>query len=206
MGNLPSATFAGIEGVDGFFPKRSGQLLQGGRLLAAQKYGGVHIADDGVGVVLVDCLELGLGLQHQTAGNLTGADGCHQLFKPWDLTDVRSLVDQAADMNGEPSAVNIVRFLAEKVEKLGVAQGNEEIEGIVGIRHDDEQGRLAISQGVQLQLVIGGQVTQLLNIEGSQPRTAGNQDRLCCFASDVLSRTFSSYMVKKTKEMLETAT
>ena len=61
---------------------------------------------------------------------------------------------------------------------------------IVGIRHDDEQGRLAISQGVQLQLVIGGQVTQLLNIKGGQPCAAGNQDGFCCFARDELSRTF----------------
>ena len=174
MGNLPAPALTRVEGVDCFFPKRSGQLLQGGRLLAAQKNGGVHVADDGVGIVLVDCFELGLGLQHQTAGNLTGTDGCHQLFKPWDLPDVCRLVNEAADMNRKPAAVNIVRFLAEEVEKLGVAQGNEEIEGIVGIRHDDEQGGLAISQGVQLQLVIGCQVTQLLNIKGSQPRTAGN--------------------------------
>ena len=116
MGNLPSATFAGIEGVDGFFPKRSGQLLQGGRLLAAQKYGGVHIADDGVGVVLVDCLELGLGLQHQTAGNLTGADGCHQLFQPGNLPNIRRFVNETADMNGKPAAVNIVRLFTQQIE------------------------------------------------------------------------------------------
>ena len=174
MGNLPPPALSRVEGIDCFFSQCGGQLLQGGRLFAAQKNGGVHVADDGVGIVLVDCLELGLCLQHQTAGNLTGADGCHQLFKPWNLSDVRRLVNQAADMDGKPAAVNIVGFLAEEVEKLGVAQRNEEIEGIVGIRHDDEKGRLAISQGVQFQLVIGGQVTQLLNIKGSQPCAAGN--------------------------------
>ena len=93
-------------------------------------------------------------------------------------------------MDGKPSVVNVICFVAEKVEELGIHDRHDEIEGVIGIGNDDEQGRLAISQGVQLQLVIGGQVTQLLNIEGSQPRTAGNQDRLCCFARDELSRTF----------------
>ena len=186
MGNLPPTALSRVERINRFFPQRGGQLLQGGRLLAAQKDGGVHVSDDGVGIVLVDCLELGLGLQHQAAGNLTGADGCHQLFKPWNLTNVCRLVNETSDMDGKPAAVYIVRLFAQQIEQLGVAQGNEEIEGIVGIRHDDEQGRLAISQGVQLQLVIGGQVTQLLNIKGGQTCAAGNQDGFCCFASDVL--------------------
>ena len=96
-------------------------------------------------------------------------------------------------MDGKPAAVHIVRLFTQQIEQLGVAQGNEEIEGIVGVRHDDEQSSLAISQGVQFQLVIGGQVPQLLNIKRSQPCAAGNQDGFCCFASDVLSRTFSSF-------------
>ena len=77
-------------------------------------------------------------------------------------------------MNGKPAAVHIVRLFTQQIEQLGVAKGNEEVEGIVGIRHDDEQSSLAITQGVQLQLVIGGQVTQLLNVKGSQPCAAGN--------------------------------
>ena len=190
MGNLPPTALSRVERINRFFPQRGGQLLQGGRLLAAQKNGGVHVADDGVGVVLIDCFELGLGLQHQTAGNLTGADGCHQLFQPGNLPDVCCLVNETADMDGKPAAVHIVCLFTQQIEQLGVAQGDKEIEGIVGIRHDDEQRCLAISQRVQLQLVIGSQVTQFLNVKGGQPRAAANQNRLSCFASNKMSIVF----------------
>ena len=93
-------------------------------------------------------------------------------------------------MNRKPAAVNIICLFTQQIEQLSVAQGNEEIESIIGIRHDDEQGGLAISQRVQLQLVIGGQVTQLLNVKGGQPCAAGDQDGLRCFARNELSRTF----------------
>ena len=54
--------------------------------------------------------------------------------------------------------------------------------GIVGVAHNDEQGGLAITQGVQLQLVISGQITQFLDVEGSQPCAAGNEDGFCRLA------------------------
>ena len=73
---------------------------------------------------------------------------------------------------------------------IAIAHGNEEVKGIVGVAHNDEQGGLTITQGVQLQLIIGGQITQLLDVEGCQPCAAGNEDGFCRFASDVLSRTF----------------
>ena len=57
-------------------------------------------------------------------------------------------------MNGQLAAVHIVRFVAQKVEKLGVDHRNQEIERRIGIRHDEEQSRFLIAQRVQLQLVI----------------------------------------------------
>ena len=115
MGNLPPTALPGVHDINRFFPQCCRQFLQGGRLFAAQKNGGVHVADDGIGIVLVDCLELGLGLQHQTAGNLTGADGCHQLFKPGNLSNVRRLVDQTADMDGKSAAVHIIRLFTQQI-------------------------------------------------------------------------------------------
>ena len=56
VGHLPSTALAGVEGVDGLFPQRLIQLLQRAGLLAAQKDGAVAVADDGVGVVLVQRL------------------------------------------------------------------------------------------------------------------------------------------------------
>ena len=79
-------------------------------------------------------------------------------------------------MDGQPSVVLVIRLLAEQVEELGVDQGDQEVEGAVGVRHNEEQRRLPVSQGVQLQLVIGRDVPQFLNVKGRQSGTAGNQD------------------------------
>ena len=85
-------------------------------------------------------------------------------------------------MDGQPTAVHIVGLFAQKIEKLGVGHAYEKIKTVVGVAHDEKHGRLAVSQGVQLQFVIGSQLPQLLNIKGSQSRTAAHQDRLRGFA------------------------
>ena len=95
-------------------------------------------------------------------------------------------------MDGKPSVVNIICFVAEKVEELGVHDCHDEIEGVIGIGNDDEQRRLPVSDGVQLHLVVAHQLPQLCDVEGRKPCAAGNQDRLGGFARDEKSRTFSS--------------
>ena len=132
------------------------------------------MADDGVGVVLVNGFQLGLGLQHQAGGNLTGADSCYQLFQLRDLADVGALVNEAAHVDRKPAAIHIVCLFAQKIEQLGIDQRDQKIEGIIRVAHNEKQCCFPISQHVQLQLVIGCQVTQLLNIKGSQPCAAGN--------------------------------
>ncbi len=89
-------------------------------------------------------------------------------------------------MDWEPAAIHIVGFFAEQVEKLGIAHGNKEVEAIVSITHDEEQGSFPVSQSVQLQLIIGRDLTQLCNVEYRKARTTGNQDRLGCFSSGQL--------------------
>ena len=93
-------------------------------------------------------------------------------------------------MNRQTTSIYIICFLAEQVEQLGIDHGNQEIKGAVRIRHDKEQSRFLVAQGIQLQLVIGSYITDFLNIKRGKSRTAGNQDGLCCFARDKLSRTF----------------
>ena len=85
-------------------------------------------------------------------------------------------------MDGEPSAVHVVGLFAQQVEQLAVNHGDKEVEGAVGVAHDEKQRRFPVAQGVQLQLVVHGDFPQLLNIEGRKARTAGNIDRLGCFA------------------------
>jgi hypothetical protein len=72
--------------------------------------------------------------------------------------------------------IHVVRFLTQQIEKLRVAKGYEEVKGIICIGHDDEQRGFLVAQRVELQLVIGRQIAQLLDIKGGKPRTAGDQD------------------------------
>ena len=182
VGSLPPPALAGVVGVDSLFPKHGFQLLQRGRLFAAQEDGGIHVADDGIGVVLVDSFELGLCLQHQAGGNLTASDGGNQLFQPRDLSNIGGLVNEAPHMDRQPPAVHIVRFFAEQIEQLGVAHGDQEVKAIVRVAHNQEQGGFPVSQGIQLQLVVGRDLPQLRDVEHGKARTAGNQDGFCGFA------------------------
>lgn len=95
-----------------------------------------------------------------------------------------------ANMDGKPSVVDIIRLVAEKVEKLGVHDRHDEVEGIVGVGEDDEQRRLADSNAIQLHLVIAHQLPQLRDVKWGKPCAAANQDRLGSFARNELSRTF----------------
>ena len=83
-----------------------------------------HNSQNGIGIVLVDCLDLALGLQDQAGGDLPVADRGNELFKVWDLPDVGELVNEAPHMDRQPSAVLVICLLAEQVEELGVDEGN----------------------------------------------------------------------------------
>ena len=124
VGQLPPPALAGVERVDGLLAQGSRQLLEGGGLRSAQEQPCVHIADDGVGVVLIEGFQLGLCLEKQAGGNLTASDGCHQFLQPGDLSDVGRLVDEAAHMDRKPPAVHVIGFLAQQVEKLGIGHAD----------------------------------------------------------------------------------
>ena len=90
----------------------------------------------------------------------------------------------------KPAAVLIIRLIAQKVEKLGVHDGDHKIEGIVCIADNDEHRCPSLSQHIQFQFIIGHQVAQFLDVEGGQSGTTGNKDGFRCFARNELSRTF----------------
>ena len=156
----------GVECVDGFLAQHFRQVFQSGRLAAAEENLTVHVAHDGICVVLVDGFQLASRLQNKAGGDLTAADGSHQLFQIGDLPDVGALVDEAPHMDGQLSAVHIICLVAQQIEKLGVDHADEEVEGAVRIAHDEEQCRFLIAQRVQLQLIVHSEVTQLLDVEG----------------------------------------
>lgn len=190
MGGLSATALSGVVGVDSFLTQHGSQLLEGGWLLTAQEDGSIHVADDGIRIVLIDRLELTLRLQHQTGGDLTASDGCHQLFQLRDLADIGALVNETAHMDWEPAAIHIVGFFAEQIKQLGVAHRDQEVKAVICITHNEEQGSFPVSQSVQFQLIIGRDFTQLCDVEYSKARTTGNQDRLGCFSRNELSRTF----------------
>ena len=177
-----TARVRSVKRINRFFSQNFGQVFQGSRLTAAQKNLRIHVAHDGVRIVLVDGFQLTSRLQNKAGGDLTATNGRHQLFQIGNLPDVGALVDQAPHMDGQFAAVHIIRFVAQKVEKLGVDHADEEVEGGIRVRHDEEQRRFLITQRVQLQLIIHGEVTQFLDVEGREPSTAGNQDGFCGLA------------------------
>ena len=179
VGSIAWAIATGIGivvAVDGFLAECFGKIFQGGRLTAAEEDLRIHIADNSVGVVLVDGFQLAAGLQNQTRRDLTAADGSHQFFQLWNLTDVSTLIDQASHMDGQLTAVHIIGFVAEQIEKLGVDHGDQKVKGAVRIAHDKEQRRFPVAQLVQFQLIVHGGIPDFLNIEGCEPGTAGNKD------------------------------
>lgn len=166
----------GVEGVNSFLAKSLREILQRGGFGPAQKDLRIHVADDGVRIVLVDGLQLGSGLQHQAGADLPGTDGGHQLFQVWDLANICRLINQTPHMHGKSAAIDIIGFLTQQVEQLGVDHADQEIEAAVRVRHHQKQGGLFIPQRVQLQLIIQGDLPDLLNIKGGQPGTGGHQD------------------------------
>ena len=156
----------GVECVNGLLAQHFRQVFQGGGFGAAEENLAVHVAHDSVRIVLVDGFQLATGLQYQTGGNLTAADGRHQLFQIGNLPDVGALVDQTAYMDGQLAAVHIICFIAKQIEKLRVDHADEKIKGGIRVRHNEEKRRFLIAQRVQLQLIVHGEVTQFLDVEG----------------------------------------
>ena len=105
-----------VEAVDGLLAEQLAHLFERRLLLAAEEQRGVAVADDGVGVVLVDGFELRLRLQDNGGRNLAAADGGNQLLKLRYLPDVGELVEKAADVHREPAAVEVIGLVAEQVE------------------------------------------------------------------------------------------
>ena len=91
-------------------------------------------------------------------------------------------------MDRQPAAVHIIRFFTQQVEKLGICHSDQEIHAVLSVRHDKEQGSFTVPQGIQFQLVISGQVADLLNIENGGPGRRADKDTLGGLTRNELSR------------------
>ena len=128
------------------------------RLRAAKEDLAVAVADDGVRVVLIDRLQLGPGLKDQAGADLTASDRGDQLLQIGNLADIRHLINQAAHMDGKSAPVDIIRFFTKQIEQLCIRHTDKEVEGAVRIGHDQEQRRLPVPEGIQLQFVVCSQL------------------------------------------------
>ena len=154
--------------------------------LDIEKYLTVHVAHDGIRIILVDGFQLAAGLQNQTRRDLTAADSGYQLFQLRNLTNVGTFVDKTPHMDRQLTAVLVICLIAEQIEKLRVDHGDQEVKGAVCIAHDEKQRRFSVAQLVQFQLIVHGGIPDFLNVEGCHPGTAGNKDRLGRFAGSQL--------------------
>ena len=82
-------------------------------------------------------------------------------------------------MDRKPPSIEVVRPITQQIEELGVHDGHHKVEGVVRVTDNDEERCLPVPKQVQLQLVVGHQLPQLPDIEGSQPCPAGDQNALC---------------------------
>ena len=81
-------------------------------------------------------------------------------------------------MDREPSAIHIICLLTQQIEELSVDHGDQKIKGSIRIRHDQEQRSFPVPDGIQVQLVIGCDLPELLYIKDRQPCPTRNEDRL----------------------------
>ena len=70
-------------------------------------------------------------------------------------------------MDRQPASVHIIRLITKQIEKLGIHDRHDQIKAIIRVAHNDKQGCLSVSQGVQFQLVIGCKFPQLCNVKRS---------------------------------------
>ncbi|MPM98140.1 hypothetical protein SDC9_145323 [bioreactor metagenome] len=96
-------------------------------------------------MIFIQSLQLGLGLQHQTGRDLPASDGGYQFFQLGNLTDIRCLINKAAHMHRQTSAIDVICLVAQQIEELRVSHGNQEVEGVVGIADDDKKRRFPIT-------------------------------------------------------------
>lgn len=79
-------------------------------------------------------------------------------------------------MNRQPAAVLIICLVTKQIEQLGVGQRDEEVESIVGVADDDKERGLAITELIQLQLIVGGQFAQLFDVKRREPGAAADEN------------------------------
>ena len=117
-------------------------------------------------------------------GNLAAADNGDQVLEIGDFL-VGKFVQQAGNVNRERTAV-LQGAVTQDVEHLRINHCRDKVERHIRIGNNTEQRRFPVADLFKFQFVTLHQFPHFPDVKGSHSRAAGNQDRFCCFASDVL--------------------
>ena len=84
---------------------------------------------------------------------------CHALIAKEDVqeTETNELINKIYDGSADKLFAALLgrkKLSTEQIEKLGVDHADEEVEGGIRVRHNEEQRRFLIPQRVQLQLIV----------------------------------------------------
>ena len=121
----------------------------GGLFIAAEIQELVAVADDALPLFFKERLQLRKVLNDDTDRDLPASHRGQQLVKLIRQGDVGELIHDEMDMDREPAPVDVIGLFAEKIEELGVAEGDQEVEGIVRIGHDQKQSCFLVTQSIQ---------------------------------------------------------
>ena len=115
---LATGAAVGLHTDCGFSQPVLGDFLDSAGFAATEEHHAVHVAEDCLGVLIVNGLALCQLLIQQAKTHLAGADNRDQLFELGHLSRVGCLVPQHPYMVRQAATVNIVRPFTQEVEHL----------------------------------------------------------------------------------------
>ena len=177
---------AGICHVDRLFSQDLRHFFESACFFATKEKCGIAVAHDDVGSVFIDRFQLRQALQYDRSGDFPAPYGGNQFLKPGDLSDIAKFVQKTADMDRKTAIILIIRQITEQIEKLGVENGDNEIESVVCVRDNDEEGSLFSAETFQIHFIIGSEIPQFFDIKWSKPGSARNKYALRCLSSSKL--------------------
>ena len=77
-------------------------------------------------------------------------------------------------MNGEPSAIHIVGFVAKKIKKLGVKNTYNKVKGVICIAYNNKECGFSIPYGIKLHFVLFKELSKLSDVKWGKTGAAGN--------------------------------
>ena len=86
-------------------------------------------------------------------------------------------------MNRKPSPVDIICLFTQGIEQLCINHADDEIEGVVRIRHDQEQYASPVSKLIKVQFIVTHDFTKLSDIKWRQSGSTADQNTFARLAS-----------------------